>query len=134
VVPVLGRVSAGTSVFAIENIRERIPLPRSVVKKFDEKLVFAVRVQGDCLEGLHIIDGDLLICVQADAAENGDIVVVTVEGGGDEHEASTKRYREGDHGQRWLETVPMYPKLPQETRFDGKPRIIGVQISLFRDR
>ena len=128
-IPVLGSVSAsiGASIFAEENIRERIPFERDVESGMDEGNSFGVRVVGDCLEGLMIRDGDLLICIKSDTAKNGDIVIVMTE----QEEAATKRYRETPE-RRWLETVPMYPNVPEEAEFNGTPTIVGVYISLCR--
>jgi SOS-response transcriptional repressor LexA len=128
VVPVLGRVSAGTPIFSEENIRERLPIPRTMIDKFDEESVFAVRVQGDCLTGLMIADGDLLICRQAEMAKDGDVVVVM----SDEEEAVCKVFRENAQDRhRWLETRPLMGQ-SSVVQLDGTPRIIGVKVGLFR--
>jgi SOS-response transcriptional repressor LexA len=129
---VLGKVSAGTSMFSEQNIIEHIPMPRNVVKENVAHDCFGVNVVGDCLEGLHIIEGDLLICVKSEAASNGDIVVAIAEGDTEEYEATTKRYREGDSGEKWLETVPMYPQIPKKVPINKTTRIVGIKISSFR--
>lgn len=129
IIPVIGTVSAGKPLYAVENVRERIPIPRSMVNRFDESTVFAVRVKGDCLTGIHIASGDLLICRQAEAAKDMDIVVVV----SDTEEAVAKRYRENPgKSLRWLETVPAFGN-PEKIILDGTPRIIGVKVGLYRE-
>lgn len=125
-IPVVGAVGAGTSVFAAENIRERIAIPRQMVnKQIDEGEVFAVRVQGDCLLGLYICDGDLLICRHQDHASDRDIVIV-IEG----EDAIAKRYRETPT-RRWVETVPLNGR-SEQVPLGPEARIIGVRVGLFR--
>lgn len=129
VIPVIGTVSAGKPLYAVENVRERIPIPRQMVSRFDEASVFAVRVKGDCLTGLHIASNDLLICKQADSARDGDIVIVV----SDTEEAVAKRYREDPARRlRWLETCPLHGS-PEKIILDGTPRIIGVKVGLYRE-
>lgn len=126
-IPVLGSVGAGSAAFAAENIRERIAIPRQMVNtKLGDGEVFALRVQGDCLLGLHICDGDLLICKQQDHARDREIVIV-IEG----EEALAKRYRESPT-RRWVETVPAAGS-PEQVPLGDDARIIGVKVGMFRE-
>ncbi len=138
--PVLGRATASvaggafvesrndtlyTAASMLDAPRERIPVPRHMVAKYPEGECFAVRVAGDCLGGLAIIAGDLLICRQADTAENGAVVVV-IEG----EEAVAKRLRR--KGQKaWLETVPTSGD-SEVIEVSSDARIIGVMVGLYR--
>ncbi|WP_240375397.1 transcriptional repressor LexA [Bacillus piscicola] len=88
-VPVLGKVTAGEPITAVENIEEYIPLPERMAA--DEK-VFALTIQGESMIEAGIHDGDLVIVRQQQSAENGDIVVAMTE----ELEATVKRFFKED--------------------------------------
>jgi SOS-response transcriptional repressor LexA len=127
VVPLLGKASAGQPIFAEENIRERLPFPRTMISsKFSEDELFAIKVEGDCLTGLLIGNGDTLLCRVADMAEDGEVVVVVT----DAEECVAKVFREDDQ-YRWLETRPMHGE-KEIIELDGTPRIIGVMVGLVR--
>lgn len=88
-VPVLGKVTAGDPITAIENIEEYIPLPERMIS--DEK-VFILTIQGESMIEAGIYDGDLVIVRQQQSADNGDIVVAMTE----ELEATVKRFFKED--------------------------------------
>ena len=88
-VPILGRVTAGAPVLAVENYDGHLSLDPSLVKNDD---VFALRVEGDSMIGAGILDGDYVLVRPQDTASNGDIVVALIE-----DEVTVKRfYRESD--------------------------------------
>ncbi|MGY4689909.1 transcriptional repressor LexA [Salibacterium sp. K-3] len=89
-VPVLGKVTAGEPITAVENIDEYIPLPDRMVS--DEK-VFVLTIEGDSMIEAGIYDGDLVIVKQEQTADNGDIIVAMTE----ELEATVKRFYKEDH-------------------------------------
>lgn len=89
-VPVLGKVTAGEPITAIENIDEYIPLPDRMVS--DEK-VFVLTIQGESMIEAGIYDGDLVIVKQQQSADNGDIIVAMT----DELEATVKRFYKEDN-------------------------------------
>lgn len=125
--PLVARVSAGGALFAPENIQGTLSVPAHMARTYDPEICFAVQVVGNCLEGLHIIDGDMLICRQTQTAHDGDIVVVA----SDDDEALTKRFRQ-ENRYRWLETVPGSGE-PEIVHLSGDPRIVGVKIGLYRE-
>ncbi len=88
-VPLVGRVTAGMPILAIENIEDYITLPQSVLGRDD---IFCLRVQGESMIDAGILDGDIVVLRQQDSAENGEIVVAMVE-----DEATLKRifYEDG---------------------------------------
>ena len=71
-VPLVGRVTAGMPILAIENIEDYLTLPQSMLGKDD---MFCLRVQGDSMIDIGILDGDIVVLRQQDTAENGEIVV-----------------------------------------------------------
>lgn len=76
-VPLIGRVAAGSPVIAEENVERRIPVPADWT---DSGTYFALRVDGDSMIGAGIRDGDCVIVRQQNAANDGEIVVVTLDG------------------------------------------------------
>ena len=89
-VPLVGRVTAGMPILAEENIEDYLTLPQSMVGR-DE--LFCLRVQGDSMIEVGILDGDIVVLRQQDTAENGEIVVAMTP----EDEATLKRifYEDG---------------------------------------
>ena len=89
-VPLVGDVAAGTDVLAQENVEEVLPLPSDFT---GEGELFMLRVRGDSMIDLGILDGDYIVARSQTTAENGDIVVAGIPG----DEATVKTYsREGD--------------------------------------
>lgn len=84
-VPVVGKVTAGQPITAVEHVEEYFPLPESVVTNDN---VFMLRVSGDSMIEAGIMDGDYVIVRQQNVANNGDIVVAMT----DEDEATVKRF------------------------------------------
>lgn len=82
-VPLVGRVTAGLPILAIENIEEYLTLPQEMLGR-DE--VFCLRVQGESMIDAGILDGDIIVVREQNNAENGEIVVAMIE-----DEATVKR-------------------------------------------
>ena len=89
-VPLVGRVTAGQPILAVENIEDYLMLPQSMLGKDD---LFCLRVQGESMIDIGILDGDIVVLRQQDFADNGDIVVAMTE----DDEATLKRifYEDG---------------------------------------
>jgi repressor LexA len=88
-VPVLGRVTAGLPILAVENIEEHFPLPADFARA-DPSELFFLTVQGDSMIDAGILDGDYVLVRSQPLANNGEIVVAMIE-----DEATVKRfYRE----------------------------------------
>ncbi len=84
-VPLLGDVAAGTDVLAQENVEELLPVPLDFT---GEGELFMLRVRGESMIELGILDGDFVIAVQQPTAKKGDIVVAGIPG----NEATVKSY------------------------------------------
>lgn len=120
-VPIVGQVTAGEPILAVENIEEYFPVPSDLVGDND---VFMVRIKGDSMIEAGIFDRDYVMVEKASTAQNGDIVVALV---GDE-EATVKRfYHEGTHIRLQPENSAMAPMILQDVM------IIGKVIGLFRN-
>ena len=85
-VPLVGDVAAGTDVLAEENVEELLPVPADFA---GEGELFMLRVRGDSMIDLGILDGELVVASQIDHPNNGDIVVAGIPGG----EATVKTYK-----------------------------------------
>lgn len=86
-VPLVGDVAAGTDVLAQENVEELLPVPLDFTGDGE---LFMLRVRGESMVGVGILDGDFVIAVQQVTAKKGDIVVAGIPGG----EATVKTYEE----------------------------------------
>lgn len=118
-VPVLGRVTAGQPILAVENIEDTFPLPAQYLPNSD---VFMLRVQGESMIGAGIFDGDQVIVKKQEYAENGDYVVALLE-----DEATIKTfYREKGYIRLQPENPSMEPIITRDVR------ILGKVIGLFR--
>src|SRR5690606_18665031 len=119
-VPLVGRVTAGQPILAVENVEGWMPLPQELVQDGEE--VFALRVRGDSMVGAGIADGDIVFVRRQPSADNGAIVVALM---GDE--ATVKRFFREPEGIRLQPANDAYP--PVITR---RAVILGKVIGLFR--
>jgi len=116
-VPVVGRVTAGQPILAVENVEDTFPLPYELVR---DDPVFMLRVQGDSMIEAGILDRDLILVRQQNVARNGEIVVAMI---GDE--ATVKRfYKEKTLIRLQPENSTMDPIYTQDAVILGK--VIGV--------
>ena len=112
-VPVLGRVTAGAPILAVENREGNYTLPREFA---GNGVSFLLRVRGDSMIEAGIFDGDLVLVRQQETADNGEIVVALL---GDE--ATVKRFfREKDHIRLQPENECLEPIIVQDVRILGK--------------
>ncbi len=86
-IPLVGDVAAGTDVLAAENIEELIPVPADLTGNGE---MFMLRVRGDSMIEVGILDGDFVVCRSQDTASRGEIVIVGLPDG----EATVKTYDE----------------------------------------
>lgn len=117
-VPIIGRVTAGQPITAIENVEEYFPIPANMAGYDD---VFILNVVGESMIDAGILDGDMVIVRQQRTAENGDIIVAMTE----EEEATVKRFfKEENHIRLQPENPTMAPILLHNVTILGK--VIGV--------
>ncbi|MDD5827252.1 MAG: transcriptional repressor LexA [Bacilli bacterium] len=72
-IPLLGKVTAGNPIEAIENPDEYFPVPIQLIPKNSE--VFTLRVSGESMINAGILDNDIVIIERKNTAKNGEIVV-----------------------------------------------------------
>jgi len=112
-VPLLGRVTAGLPILAIENIEDYMVLPQSMLGQDD---IFCLRVQGDSMIEMGIFDGDIVILRQQNTAENGEVVVAMID-----DEATLKRiFYEKDRVRLQPENSSMAPIYAESVQVLGK--------------
>ncbi|MGI6264186.1 MAG: transcriptional repressor LexA [Acutalibacteraceae bacterium] len=112
-VPLLGRVTAGQPILAVEEVEEYVPYSG---KGYQPGELFALRVMGTSMIGAGILDGDVVIVKRTPVAENGDIVVALI---GDE--ATVKRFfKEDGHFRLQPENDAYEPIIVDEVTVLGK--------------
>ena len=100
--PLVGSVRAGVPELAMEEVEAHIAVDSVLVKSRD---AFLLRVKGDSMIEAHILAGDLAVIRPQSTAENGEIVVVLIDG-----EATLKRFfHEGDRIRLQPENAGMAP-------------------------
>lgn len=113
-VPLVGKVTAGQPILAIENIEDQLIIPNDLAAMDTE--LFALRVQGESMIEAGILDGDIVIVHSQERSENGDIVVALI---GDE--ATLKRiYYENGHVRLQPENHTMAPIIVPRAEVRGK--------------
>ncbi len=85
-IPVMGRIAAGTSIEAIEHETHKVAAPDD---DFDPDTHFALEVSGESMINAGILDGDTVILKKTEHAASGDIVVALI----NEETATLKRFR-----------------------------------------
>ena len=75
-VPIVGKITAGQPILAVENITDTFPIPIDFVGNSDS---FMLTVRGESMIEAGILDGDYILVKRTNAAENGQIVVALIE-------------------------------------------------------
>ncbi len=120
-VPLLGKITAGSPITAIEQPNEFFELPASLIPA--AATVFTLHVSGNSMINVGIYDGDYVIVQKQSNAKNGDIVVAMTE----ENEATIKTfYKEKDHIRLQPENDTMEPIILKNCT------ILGKAIGLYR--
>jgi len=120
-VPLLGKVTAGTPIEAIERPDEYFTVPSYLIPKGKE--VFTLKVSGDSMVNIGILDNDIVIVQKQEVANNGDIVVAM----NNDNEVTLKTfYKEKDH----------FRLQPQNDNYEpiilNEVTILGKAIGLYR--
>lgn len=121
-VPLVGKVTAGTPILAVENIEETYPIPYDLIGCDED--VFMLSVSGDSMINAGILDHDYIIARKQNFANNGDIVVALI----DNETTTVKRYY------RELRSVRLQPENDKYEPIVGTDNIqvLGKVISVFR--
>ncbi|MCM1370486.1 MAG: transcriptional repressor LexA [Clostridium sp.] len=120
-VPLLGKITAGTPIEAIEKPNEYFQLPSYLIP--NNKEVFTLLVSGTSMINAGIHDNDIVIVERKNTAKNGDIVVAMTE----ENEVTLKRfYKENNHFRLQPENDTMSPIILDNVS------VLGKAIGLYR--
>ena len=120
-VPLLGKVTAGTPIEAIETPDEYFSLPTSLLNTKND--IFTLKVSGESMINVGIYDGDILIVERTNTAKNGDTVVAM----NIDNEVTVKTfYKENGYFRLQPENDYMEPIILKEVT------IIGKAIGLYR--
>ncbi len=120
-VPLLGKITAGSPIEAIQNPDEYFSLPSYLIPK--DKEVFTLKVSGESMINAGIHDGDIIIVERRNTARNGEIVVAMTE----ENEVTLKTfYKEKNHFRLQPENDTMDPIILENVF------ILGKAIGLYR--
>lgn len=118
-IPLLGKVTAGIPIEAIETPDEYMAIPSAIIG--NSKEVFCLRVSGESMIKVGIYDGDILIVERRNTAINGETVVAM----NNENEVTVKTfYKEKDHFRLQPENDTMEPIILKEVTILGK--VIGL--------
>jgi len=118
-IPIVGHVTAGQPILAVENIEGTFPLPVDLVR---HDTVFMLKVHGESMIGAGILDGDFIIVRQQNEARNGEIVVALIG-----EEATVKRFFK----ERTL--IRLQPENPSmEPIYSQDVSILGKVVGVFR--
>lgn len=118
-VPIVGTVTAGAPILAVESIEGYFPYTGSVSR---DKPLFALHVRGESMIEAGILDGDLVIAEKTPYARNGDLVVALVE-----DEATVKTFYKEDGYYRLQPENPSYMPI-----IVGDVSILGKVVAVMR--
>jgi len=120
-VPLLGKITAGNPIEAIERPNEFFDIPVSLIPR--QETIFTLEVSGESMINAGIYDGDYVIVQKQNTARNGDIVVAMTE----ENEVTLKTfYKENGHIRLQPENDTMAPFIFNNVT------ILGKAIGLYR--
>lgn len=116
-VPLVGRITAGKPILAVEEIEDYIPYPSR-----DAEGLFALKVVGLSMRDAGILDGDIIVADKNTPCRNGDIVV-----GMDGDEATVKRLKIKDGKIIFMPENPDFSPIYPE-----QPMVLGKVIGSYR--
>ena len=112
-VPIVGKITAGAPILAVENISDTFPIPIDFVGNSE---CFMLTVSGESMIEAGILDGDYILVKKHNVARNGEIVVALI---GDEATVKTF-YKESDHIRLQPENSTMDPIIVSNCEILGK--------------
>lgn len=112
-IPIVGKVAAGSPILAEELIEEYVPLPNAML---ENGVCFILEVRGESMITAGILDGDCVVVHKQETANNGDIVVAMIDG-----DATVKRFfKEDGHIRLQPENPTMQPIIVKNVQIVGK--------------
>lgn len=118
-IPIVGTITAGEPILAVENIEDYFPVLPDFIKNKD---TFMLHVRGESMINAGILDGDMVVVEQQNTASNGDMVVAMI----DDSATVKTFYKEDGYYRLQPENDTMEPIIVNEVS------IIGKVIALYR--
>ena len=112
-VPIIGKITAGEPILAVENVTDTFPIPIDFVGNSES---FMLIVRGESMIEAGILNGDYILVKKQNTASNGEIVVALI---GDEATVKTF-YKEKDHIRLQPENSTMDPIIVPNCEILGK--------------
>ena len=112
-VPVIGKITAGEPILAVENVTDTFPIPLDFVGNSES---FMLTVRGESMIEAGILNGDYILVKKQNTANNGEIVVALI---GEEATVKTF-YKEKDHIRLQPENSTMDPIIVPNCEILGK--------------
>ena len=120
-IPVIGKVTAGQPILAVENIEDTFSMPLNFIKHGND--LFMLKVSGESMIEAGIYDGDFAIIEKVNYAVNGEIIVALIE-----NDVTLKRFfKEKNHIRLQPENKTMLPIIVDDCK------VIGKLVGLFRN-
>lgn len=117
-IPIVGKVTAGMPILAVENIEDTFSIPLNYIKNNND--LFILNVKGESMIDAGILDGDMAIIERTETVSNGEIAVVLIE-----NESTIKRFfKEKDHIRLQPENKSMEPIIVPDCKILG--RLVGL--------
>jgi repressor LexA len=113
-IPLVGTVAAGIPILSEENREGTLTMHRSMLKR--NKEYFALKIRGDSMSGVGIMDGDTAIIEKQNVVENGEIAVAVV----DDAVTLKRFYREKSRIKLQAENPDFKPIYCQDVRVLGR--------------
>lgn len=118
-IPIMGKVTAGSPILAVQDVQETFPVPSSYI---DSGTYFMLRVQGESMINKGIYDQDIVMVKQQTTADNGETVVALI----DDSATVKTFYKEKNHIRLQPENDFMEPIIVKDVR------ILGIVKGVFR--
>ena len=116
-VPVVGKITAGAPILAVENVTDSFLIPVDFVGNSES---FMLTVSGESMIEAGILDGDYILVKRQNVARNGEIVVAMID-----EEATVKTFfKENGHVRLQPENSSMEPIIVPDCQILGK--VVGV--------
>ncbi|UWG96406.1 transcriptional repressor LexA [Dehalobacter sp. DCM] len=122
-VPIVGRVPAGTPTIPFEDIEDYLPVPGSFVR--EDETVFALKIKGDSMIDLGINNGDIVLVKKQETAQNGQTVIARIDG----EEVTCKRFYNIDNRKVTLEPANSKYRALEPDHVE----IVGVVFKVIKD-
>lgn len=118
-IPVVGKVTAGEPILAVENIEETFPVPMDFIEPGEH---FMLKIKGESMIEAGILDSDFVLVKQQPIADNGQIVVALLD-----NSATVKTfYKENDHIRLQPENQFLEPIIVDDAK------VLGIVKGVFR--